>query len=392
MRRGHCRITQAVVTVALCELVVARLALTDSKRRLPRTLLARLLLLASALGRSLSFVAQRCHDCPSDETLRLALLSNLPGQELLNARLLAALHALLPAGVRRQPRAAALDFHQRPFYGDPTTPGVRGGKREAGTDYFWTYATLCLLDRGKRYTVGLTPVVFGETHEAAVQRLLRQTQQAGVRLRYLLLDRAFHDAAVIACLQERGLAFVVPLTRRGDEASAASTARFFRRGQESDWSSHEWSARVSRWDEAKGKEVRGKGVRVRVAVCMVGRGPKERPWVFATGGIHWPPRLVQKRYRTRFGIETSYRQLGEVLAATTSKDERVRLLLIGLALLLRQYWCRCGDQEGEEDRGRGAVLRLVELRTWLLIQLASELGFRLEVWTHPPDAKPFAAA
>jgi hypothetical protein len=251
--------------------------LTDYKRRLPRTVLARVLLLASALGRSLSFVAQRCHKAPSDETLRQALLYNLPGQDLLNARLLHALHALLPARVRRQPRAAALDFHQRPFYGDPTTPGVRGGKREAGTDYFWTYATLCLLDRGKRYTVGLTPVRPGQTHEEAVVRLLEQARKAGVRLRYLLLDRAFHDAAVIAALQERDIPFVVPLTRRGNEASPASTARFFRRGQESEWSSHEWSARVSRWDEAKGKRVRARGVRMRVAVSVVGRGPKERP-------------------------------------------------------------------------------------------------------------------
>jgi hypothetical protein len=392
MRRSHCRFTQAVVTAGVCELVVSHLALTDYKRRLPRTVLARVLLLASALGRSLSFVAQRCQGCPSDETLRLAVLYNLPGQDLLNARLLAALHALLPAGVRRQPRAAALDFHQRPFYGDPATPGVRGGKREAGTDYFWTYATLCLLDRGKRYTVGLTPVRPGQTHEEAVVRLLEQARKAGVRLRYLLMDRAFHDAAVIAALQERGIPFVVPMTRRGDEASPTSTARFFRRGQESGWSHHEWSARVSRWDEAKGKPVRARGVRVRVAVCVVHRGPEQRPWVFATGRIRWSPSLVQQRYRTRFGIETSYRQLGECLAATTSKDERVRLLLIGLALLLRQYWCRCGDQGGEEDRGRGAVVRLVELRTWLLIQLAGELGFRLEVETHPPDGKTFTAA
>jgi hypothetical protein len=114
--------------------------------------------------------------------------------------------------------------------------------------------------------------------------------------------------------------------------------------------------------------------------------------MFATGGIRWSPRLVQKRYRTRFGIETSYRQLGEGLATTTSKDARVRLLLVGLALLLRQYWCRCRDQGEEENHSRGAVVRLVELRTWLLIQLANELGFRLEVWTHPPDEKPFAAA
>ncbi len=242
MRRNYSRITAAVVTQGLCELVVSHLALTDYKRCLPASLLARLLLLAGALGRSLSFVAQRCDKAPSDETLRKALLFNLPGPELLRARLLAALHALLPPRLLRRAVPCALDFHQRPFYGDNATPGVRGGKREAGTSYFWTYATLCILSRGQRYTVGFCHVAKGETQKQAVHRLLAQAKQAGVRVRYLLMDRAFHDAAVIATLQERGIPFVVPMTRRGDESSSAGTAQFFRRGQLSGWASHTWTA------------------------------------------------------------------------------------------------------------------------------------------------------
>jgi hypothetical protein len=384
MRRGYSRITAAVVTQGLCELVVSHLALTDYKRRLPASLLARLLLLAGALGRSLSFVAQRCDGAPSDETLRRAVLYNLPGPEILEARLVAALHSLLPPRLLRRPLPAALDFHQRPFYGEGATPGVRGGKREAGTDLFWTYATLVLPSRGTRHTVGLCRVVPGEPQQRAVRRLLAQAGRAGVRLRYLLMDRAFHDAAVIAALQERGTPFVVPLTRRGDERGAAGTARFFRRGQASGWSSHSWSARVTRWDERRQKEVRGVGARVTVGVCVAARGGGRRPLVFAASRVAWPPRLVAKRYRARFGIEASYRQLGEGLAATTSKDARVRLLLVGLALLLRQCWCLGVVPEGFERAGRGATLRLVELRTWLLIQLTRELGFRLERLTDPP--------
>jgi hypothetical protein len=391
MRRNYSRITAAVVTQGLCELVVSHLALTDYKRRLPASLLARLLLLAGALGRSLSFVAQRCDKAPSDETLRKAVLFNLPGPELLRARLLAALHALLPARLLRRFVPCALDFHQRPFYGEPTTPGVRGGKREAGTDYFWTYATLCILSRGQRYSVGLTQVSPGETPEQAVHRLLEQAKQAGVRVRYLLMDRAFHDAAVIATLQERGIPFVVPLTRRGDENSAAGTAQFFRRGQLSGWTSYSWSSRVTRWDEEKQKQVRGRGVEVCVAVCVVARGEK-RPMVFAAWRINWQPQMVRRRYRSRFGIETSYRQLGEGLAATTSKDERVRLLLVGLALLLRQCWCLEMDQAGLTGQGRKAVLRLVELRTWLVIQLALLLGLRLELLIYTPDGPILTAA
>jgi hypothetical protein len=70
----------------------------------------------------------------------------------------------------------------------------------------------------------------------------------------------------------------------------------------------------------------------------------------------------------------------------------VRLLLVGLALLLRQCWCLGVDREGFEGAGRGATLRLVELRTWLLIQLARELGFRLERLTDPPDPPTLTAA
>ena len=392
MRRNYSRITAVIVTQGLCELVVSHLALTDYKRRLPASLLARLLLLAGALGRSLSFVAQRCDEAPSDETLRKAVLYNLPGPELLRARLVAALHSLLPPRLFRRTHPAALDFHQRPFYGDGATPGVRGGKREAGTDLFWTYATLCLVSRGTRYTVGFCQVMPGETQEQAVNRLLAQAEQAGVRVRYLLMDRAFHDAAVIANLQGRGIPFVVPLTRRGDERNGTSTAQFFRRGQMSGGSSYSWSSRVTRWDEEKQKQVRGVGVRVTVGVCVVARRGGRRPLVYATSRVSWPPHLVARRYRTRFGIETSYRQLGEGLAATTSKDGRVRLLLVGLALLLRQCWCLEMDRAGLQGSGRRAVLRLVELRTWLLVQLALELRFRLELLTDPPGGPTLTAA
>ena len=392
MRRNYCRVTSVVVTASLCELVVSRLALTDYKRRLPARLLARALLLASALGRSLSFVAQRCAAAPCDELFRRALLANLPGPDLLRERLVAALHALLPRRLLRRRRPAALDFHQRPFYGDKTTKGIRGGKREAGTRYFWTYATLCLLSHGRRYVVGLTQVRPGEPHEQAVCRLLQQAQRAGVRLRYLLMDRAFHDAAVIAALQERGVPFVVPMTRRGSQDSGTGTARFFKPCSVSGWSSHEWAARVARWDESKQKEVRGKGARVRVAVCVVARGPKRRPLVYAAWRIGWPPRQVWQRYRSRFGIEASYRQLGETLAATTSKDERVRLLLVGLALLIRQVWCLELDQGGLTQARKRQALRLVEVRTWLLVELVRELAFRLDLLHQPHDTNTFTAA
>ena len=47
-------------------------------------------------------------------------------------------------------------------------------------------------------------------------------------------------------------------------------------------------------------------------------------------------RQAKRAYRRRYGIETSYRQLNDGKGRTTKKDQAYRLLLVGLALLLRQ--------------------------------------------------------
>jgi Transposase DDE domain len=378
MRQGHSTKASTVVSAALCQWVVCQLALSDYKQSVPAVMLARLLLLACATRRSLSFLTQRCDEAPSDETVRKALLGNLPGQDLLLARLVHSLHSPLPRRVRRGRHAAAIDYHCRPFYGDSNTPGVRGGKREAGTNFFWTFATLTLLTPGQRYTLALVPVPKGQTPAQTVELLLGQAERSGVPLRYLLLDKGFYDGETVALLQGKGVRFVVPLVRRGDEEKLSGTTRFFQRGCSTGWYGHGWTAEPRRPDEQTGEVRRLGKIEVRVSVCVLNRGRRSN-WVFAAWGIDWPPGMVARRYRARFGIETSYRQLGQVLACTTSKDGRVRLLLVGLALLLRQYACRVEQQQGARwwsEVPRGQRVRLGEVVLWLVLELARLLDFR----------------
>ena len=79
-----------------------------------------------------------------------------------------------------------------------------------------------------------------------------------------------------------------------------------------------------------------------VAVCMAprpkGRDRKKGPLVYACHGVHLTPSGVRRCYRQRFGIETSYRQLGEALALTSSRNPVYRLLLVAIALVLRNLW------------------------------------------------------
>ncbi len=60
--------------------------------------------------------------------------------------------------------------------------------------------------------------------------------------------------------------------------------------------------------------------------------------------LDWSAKKVQQRYRRRFGIESSYRQLGQVRAHTNSRNPALRFFFLALALLLIDLWVflRCG--------------------------------------------------
>ena len=68
-------------------------------------------------------------------------------------------------------------------------------------------------------------------------------------------------------------------------------------------------------------------------------GKRRLKWLaFVIIHLDWSPKKVLQRYRRRFGIESSYRQLGRLRARTTSRNPALRFFLLGLALLLINVW------------------------------------------------------
>jgi hypothetical protein len=357
MRHTHTTPNDFTRQPAWIQWIADVLGLTDSSDRLPRTALARCLLVAASLGLAVSAVARRVTGC-GRETVRKGIGAALPEdpRELEN-RLAAGLRHCLPRRWRRRRSVPiAIDVHRRPYYGDRDhTPGVTGGKAERGTHWFWSYATAVSLWPGQRHTLALTAAGPRDTPEILVERLLRQVALSGVRVRYVLLDRAFYAVGVIRSLQRRKLRFIIPMLRRGRVAS-----RFFRRGVRG------W------WEHTVCSHRSGERASVRVAVVP---GPDgRRPLVYACSeGFHaLPP--VALRYWRRFGVESSYRQLGECLVATSSRDEVYRLLLVGVSLLLRSVWV---DSKG---------VILGELRWWLIVSLTPREPHTTQ--TLPPHPRP----
>jgi IS4 transposase len=84
-----------------------------------------------------------------------------------------------------------------------------------------------------------------------------------------------------------------------------------------------------------------------------------------------PLRQTHTLYRTRFGIETSYRLLGEARAITTSRSPAVRLLYVGVALLLQNEWVILKLEYASEGRQGpiGFVVHEERLRFSTLLEL-----------------------
>ena len=270
----------------------------------------------------------------SDQTARATLRTRLPKRRAgLEAKLNAALRYPVNRSTRRRRRAIACDLHEIPYHGTAAKNHLRGNKSRAGTTKFFVYATACIVDRGHRYTLACTWVQKNDTMVTVLERLLDGIAQSAVPIRRLLLDRGFFRTKVLAFLRGRKLPFVMPVMFRGRKPApgkAPTGWRTFLR-KKAGW--HQHTLMVENQS-------------IRVAVCVgyktyrhhrTGRRQNKK-LVFATSGTREAPRRICAVYRLRFGIEASYRQLGQARIRTSARDPILRLFFVGLALVLRNLW------------------------------------------------------
>jgi Transposase DDE domain len=383
MRPIHYRVTSTNVTSMVVSHVQQALGLVDFGTRVRAHLLAQLLIAASIRRGSLSAACQDRCGLPSDETIRRALRANLPDDIAeLEQQLASQLVTHVPRGIHRRPRPLAIDLTLIPFYGDPKTPGLFRGQAKQGTKYFWAFATCVIVRHGQRLTLGLVRVTSPGSLEKVIGQLLEQAAVWGVRPAYLLLDRGFYSAKVIGWLQEQELKFVMPMIRRGRKPDhpqgPTGTQVFFVPGRYG-FGEHHWT----------GKRDRSK---VTVSVAMVPHG-RRAPLVYVFHGLNYSLNWYAQTYRRRFGIESSYRQLRQGLARTTTCDPRWRLMMVALALILRNFWVllhwsTISDVRRGGRQFRFALLRVHRFFEWLRWAVDRWLPPKLEIFTQRPMPQP----
>jgi Transposase DDE domain len=366
------------------------LKLGGPKKALGQMILT-VLFAAAARISSLSDTCRRLRDVPDEHVIADALYATLPEYNALRRRVQAALHGHLPKALRRRPQVVALDLTLLPFYGADakTNPLVVRSQAKKGTCSFFGYGTAYVVRKGRRFTVALTAVTRCMTMEDLARELLKQVRAAGIKVRFLVLDREFYSVAVIRYLQAARTPFLMPVVCHGrpaDHPLGPSGSNVFKQCKRSGW------ARYTLSDAKK------RTATVLICIkCRNRRGERGKhgreAWIYAYWGIA-PQRYdwVKETYRRRFGIETSYRQMNQCRIRTSTTRFEVRFLYVAIALLLRNLWVWLHLAVLSRPRRGGAELRLerLRLRTMLLwlFEVAVEMyGLEETAFTERPLPK-----
>ena len=324
-----------------------------------------------AAARSIS-VSAACRDmeqAPCATAVMDALEDGLPKTlTVLERRLNEGLTGHLPRRMRRRAWRIAIDWHLKPYYGehDRSRNELYYGKPRQGTKKFHAYATACVVQHGQRYTLALTWVRRHEAMVVVLKRLLGRIRELELKIKHLLLDRAFFNVPVVQYLQQEEVPFLMPVMFRGRKRK--------RRGPVTGL---QWIKRQPAGCYAHTMKNRKEQVTVNVYVgyrrhCHRKDGKqRKQKLLFAAWRTKGSPTGIRELYRKRFGIETSYRQMRQANIYTTTRNPYLRLLFIAVGLILRNMWVwihhtiLAESEGGSELTLHLELLRLKRMLEWI---------------------------
>jgi IS4 transposase len=198
------------------------------------------------------------------------------------------------------------------WYGEEL-PFIVRGKAKNGTDRFIRFATIGVVEDGKRFTLRVLPVTPLSCKEKIVRELLAFVQRF-VSVRVVLLDRGFYSNEVVQTLKDLGHGFVMPAKKYDKVKQLMATVV-------------KDGPRV--YEMSKGTTF---------TLVVVKDRKTRRLFAYATNLDDLQPSMVHELYTRRFGIETQYRVKNQFLGKTCSKQYGVRYAFFVLAVALYNLW------------------------------------------------------
>ncbi|WP_049909690.1 transposase [Haloarcula japonica] len=210
-----------------------------------------------------------------------------------------------------------------PFTGDRTGHEDEIiGTKENTDEYAYQWATVQLVGNAVPIVLDARPVEKGDTRKEIVKDLLDSAEEL-VHVDNVLMDREFDSQHVLEIISQRGLSYVVP--KRMQTSEKAQAKRLLQRGQnryETDRKLHlgknEWHETTLIYRRKEDSE----------------HDDSRQYSVFMTN--------TSSAYLTEYGyrweIESGYKSIKRFMAATTSKDFRLRFFYFAFACLLYSIW------------------------------------------------------
>ena len=292
---------------------------------------------------SMDAACNELKEAPSGNRLREVLAQALPDRKVLQRALNTILRAQTPRFVKKGKRAyyIAIDLTLIPYHGEQYAHEneIVRSQPKSGTTHFHGYATVSIVHDNQRFVVALRFVEKGESMEKIVAWLLNRLKSIGISIKRAYFDKGFCSVPVLKTLERRKIKFIMPMPVRGKsggvrtlfEASASHKTTYT-------------------FHSPKHGELKVSAVVVKKYSKARYKRKGARWFAYAAAGLpkSVKPHQVFEMYRQRFGIETSYRQMNQVRARTTSRNPVIRLLLVGLAFILfnlyianRQHFTIC---------------------------------------------------
>lgn len=216
----------------------------------------------------------------------------------------------------------AIDFTEWYFYGDRSTPMVVGKEPDRGTTKCYKFATINIVEAGKRFTMLALPVGPFDEKEKLLRKLLSYALNR-IKIKRVYVDRGFFDSKAIKIFNSFHLKYLMPATKIPTVKDVMEIA-----------------AVPSVITDFEMKDV---AFNLVIVEEELESGQKVKR-AFATNeeydekDVNLAERLFNL-YGKRWGVETSYKvKKHSYLPKTTSKEYLIRLFYFMFAVLLYNLW------------------------------------------------------
>lgn len=218
----------------------------------------------------------------------------------------------------------AVDMHLIPRYDKEHGEELTRSKPKKSTEFFERYITIQCVNKTKRLILGVLPVprLYGASE--FVPKIIQFCQNLGVRPGLILFDREFFSQAVMNYLNENKIRFLMPCVNHTSVVSAIRQCDLGYRDS------------ISRAEITNGHKQTAQYVLfiVQRSAKRKGTNPEDRFIGFAAS--HHDIDVTQ--YKSRWGIETGYKNIESIRLKTRSKNSAARLFCFVYTALMYNSW------------------------------------------------------